>query len=66
MIKKGPKEEQIFEKMLKRYKVKKERVEKDVKEIVGELEKRKIVVFKNKVVLFLIHEFKEKLIDYFF
>ena len=47
MIKNGPKEEQIVEKMVKRYKVKKERVEKDVKEIVGELEKRKIVVFKK-------------------
>jgi len=33
--------------MVKKYKVKKERVEKDVKEIVGELEKRKIIVFKK-------------------
>jgi len=47
MIKKGPKEEQIFEKMVKRYKVKKERVEKDVKEIVGELRKEEDCSFQK-------------------
>jgi hypothetical protein len=48
MIKKGLKEEEIVEKMVKKYKVKKERVEKDVKELFKELEKRKILVLKNK------------------
>ena len=47
MIKKGLKEEEIVEKMVKKYNVRKERVEKDVREIVGELEKRKILVLKK-------------------
>jgi len=48
MIKKGLKEEEIVERMVKKYEVKKERVEKDVKELVEELRKRKILVLKNK------------------
>jgi len=47
MIKKGLKEEEIVEKMLKKYEVKKERVEKDVKNMIEELKKRKIVVLKK-------------------
>jgi hypothetical protein len=34
--------------MVKKYDVRKERVEKDVKELVEELRKRKILVLKNK------------------
>jgi hypothetical protein len=48
LLKKGLKEEEIVERMVKKYKVKKERAEKDVKEMIGELEKRKIIVLKNK------------------
>ena len=48
LLKKGLKEEEIVEKMVKKYEVKKERVEKDVKELFKELEKRKILVLKNK------------------
>ena len=47
LLKKGLKEEEIVEKMVKKYEVKKERVEKDVKEIIGELKKRKIIVLKK-------------------
>jgi len=48
MIKKRLSEEEIVEKMIKKYSIKKEKAEKDVKEIIGELKKRKIIVFKNK------------------
>jgi len=47
LLKKGLKQEEIVEKMVKKYKVKKERLKKDVKEIIGELEKKRIVVFKK-------------------
>ena len=47
MIKKGLKEDEIVEKMLKKYEVKKERVEKDVKELIEELRKRKILVLRK-------------------
>jgi len=47
MIKKGLKEDEIAEKMVKKYKVKKEKVEKDVKELVEELKKRKILVLRK-------------------
>jgi hypothetical protein len=49
LLKKGLKEEEIVERMVKKYEVKKERVEKDVKELFKELEKRKILVLKNKI-----------------
>jgi hypothetical protein len=48
LIKKGLKEEEIVERMVKKYDVRKERVKKDVKELVEELRKRKILVLKNK------------------
>ena len=48
LLKKGLKEEEIVERMVKKYDVIKERVEKDVREIIGKLEKRKILVLKNK------------------
>jgi len=48
LLKKGLKEEEIVEKIVKKYDVRKERVEKDVREIIGKLEKRKILVLKNK------------------
>jgi len=48
LLKKGLKEEEIVERMVKKYDVRKERVEKDVREIIGKLEKRKILVLKNK------------------
>jgi len=48
LLKKGLKEEEIVERMVKKYKVKKEKAEKDVKEMIGELTKRKIIVLKNK------------------
>ena len=48
LLKKGLKEEEIVERMVKKYEVKKERVEKDVRELFKELEKRKILVLKNK------------------
>jgi len=47
MLKKGLKEKEIVENMVKKYKVKKERVEKDVKELVEELKKRKILIVKK-------------------
>ena len=47
MIKKGLKEDEIVEKMLKKYQVKKERLEKDVKELIEELKKRKILVLRK-------------------
>jgi len=47
MIKKGLKEKEIVEKIVKKYDVKKERAEKDVKEMIGELEKRKILMLKK-------------------
>ena len=47
MIKKGLKEDKIIEKMLKKYQVKKERVEKDVKNLIEELKKRKILVLRK-------------------
>jgi len=47
-LKKGLKQEEIVEKIVKKYDVRKERVEKDVKEIIGDLKKRKILVLKNK------------------
>jgi len=40
MIKKGLKEDEIIERMLKKYQVKKERVEKDVKALIGVLKKK--------------------------
>ena len=48
LLKKGLKKEEIVERMVKKYDVRKERVEKDVRELFKELEKRKILVFKNK------------------
>jgi len=48
LLKKGLKEEEIVEKIVKKYNVRKERVEKDVRELFKELEKRKILVLKNK------------------
>ena len=48
MIKKGLKEEEIVERMVKKYDVRKERVKKDVKELVEELKKRKILVLKKQ------------------
>jgi len=48
LLKKGLKQEEIVEKIVKKYDVRKERVEKDVKEIIGDLKKRKILVLKNK------------------
>jgi len=48
LLKKGLKEEEIVERMVKKYEVRKERVERDVREIIGKLEKRKILVLKNK------------------
>ena len=48
LLKKGLKKEEIVERIVKKYDVRKERVEKDVKEIIGKLEKRKILVLKNK------------------
>ena len=45
LLKKGLSEEEIVERMVKKYDVRKERVEKDVREIIGKLEKRKILVF---------------------
>jgi hypothetical protein len=48
LIKKGLKEEEIVERMVKKYEVRKERVEKDVKELFKELEKREILILKNK------------------
>jgi hypothetical protein len=43
MIKKGLSEEEIVEKMVKKYSIKKERAEKDVRELVEELIKKGIV-----------------------
>jgi len=48
LLKKGLKEEEIVERIVKKYEVRKERVEKDVRELFKELEKRKILVLKNK------------------
>jgi len=48
LLKKGLKKEEIVERIVKKYDVRKERVEKDVREIIGKLEKRKILVLKNK------------------
>jgi hypothetical protein len=47
LLKKGLKEEEIVERMVKKYEVRKERVEKDVKELIKELKKRKILVLKK-------------------
>jgi len=47
MIKKGLKEEEIVERMVKKYEVRKEKVEKDVRELVEELRKRGIVILKK-------------------
>jgi len=47
MIKKGLSEEEIVEKMVKKYSIKKERAEKDVKETINDLKKRKIIVSKK-------------------
>ena len=43
MIKKGLSEEEIVEKMVKKYDVKKERAERDVKDMIEELIKKGIV-----------------------
>ena len=43
MLKKGLKEEEIVEKMLKKYQVKKERLEEDLNELIKKLEEKKIV-----------------------
>lgn len=43
MLKKGLSEEEIVEKMVKKYSIKKERAEKDVRELVEELIKKGIV-----------------------
>ena len=48
LLKKGLKKEEIVERIVKKYDVRKERVEKDVRELFKELEKRKILVLKNK------------------
>ena len=48
LLKKGLKEEEIVERIVKKYEVRKERVENDVRELFKELEKRKILVLKNK------------------
>jgi len=48
LIKKGLEEDKIIEKIVKKYDVKKERVEKDVRELVEELKKRKIINLKTK------------------
>jgi hypothetical protein len=44
MLKKELKEEEIVEKMVKKYDVKKERVEKDIKKLLEELKKKKIIL----------------------
>ena len=44
LLKKGLKEEEIIEKMVKKYSIKKEKVEKDVKELVKMLKKKKILI----------------------
>jgi len=46
LMKKGLSEEEIIEKMVKKYQVKKERVAKDVKELINNLKKKKIVVIE--------------------
>jgi len=43
-LKKGLKEEEIVERMVKKYEVRKERVEKDIKKLLEELKKKKIVL----------------------
>jgi hypothetical protein len=49
LLKKGLKEKEIvLRKWVKKYEVKKERVEKDVEELVEELKKRKIINLKTK------------------
>jgi hypothetical protein len=44
MLKKGSKEEKIVERMVKKYEVKKEKVEKDIKKLLEELKKKKIIL----------------------
>jgi hypothetical protein len=48
LIKKGLEEDKIIEKIVKKYDVRKEKVEKDVRELVEELKKRKIINLKTK------------------
>jgi len=48
LLKKGLSEEEIVERMVKKYDVIKERVEKDVRDLVEELKKRKILVLKKQ------------------
>jgi hypothetical protein len=43
-LKKGLKEEEIVERMVKKYEVRKERVEKDIKKLLKELKKKKIIL----------------------
>jgi hypothetical protein len=47
LLKKGLKQEEIVERMVKKYDVRKERVKKDVRELVEELRKRGIVILKK-------------------
>jgi hypothetical protein len=44
MIKKGLEEDKIIEKIVKKYEVKKEKVEKDIKKLLEELKKKKIIL----------------------
>ena len=43
-IKQGLSEEKIIELLVKEYSIKKERAEKDLKEFIGKLKKRKVIV----------------------
>lgn len=43
LLKKGLKEEKIIEKMIKKYQVKKEKAEKDLKELIEDLKKKEII-----------------------
>jgi len=44
LIKKGLEEDEIIEKIVKKYDVKKEKVEKDIKKLLEELKKKKIIL----------------------
>jgi hypothetical protein len=44
LLKKGLKQEEIVEKIVKKYDVRKERVQNDVKELIKELKKKKIIL----------------------
>lgn len=48
LLKKGLEKKEIIEKMVKKYKIKPERIEKDVNELISDLKQKKILKFASR------------------